>query len=81
MILHLHDVKLTRDVPADGEAGLDFLWFVWAFEGFVLFFCTLHLIGEFDDFNWLSVQLSLVLNHVARYSALDGVQRLVLGSA
>ena len=28
-----------------GEAGLGFLWFVWAFEGFVLFFCILHLIG------------------------------------
>ena len=28
-----------------GESGLGFLWFVWAFEGFVLFFCILHLIG------------------------------------
>lgn len=27
-----------------GESGLGFLWFVWAFEGFVLFFCLLHLI-------------------------------------
>lgn len=29
---------------AGGESGLGFLWFIWAFEGFVLFFCILHLI-------------------------------------
>lgn len=25
---------------------MGFAWFIWAFEGFVLFFCILHLIGE-----------------------------------
>jgi len=27
-----------------GASGLGFPWFIWAFQGFVLFFCILHLI-------------------------------------
>ena len=38
-----------------GANGLGFPWFIWAFEGFVLFFCILHLIGQL----LLSVCLSL----------------------
>ena len=29
-----------------GLGGLGFPWFIWAFQGFVLFFCILHLIGK-----------------------------------
>ena len=45
-----------------GEAGLGFLWFVWAFEGFVLFFCILHLIGA--SASLLSRQLLAQLSRI-----------------
>lgn len=41
-VVTLAGLAIARHIG--GEAGLGFLWFVWAFEGFVLFFCILHLI-------------------------------------
>lgn len=50
-----------------GASGLGFPWFIWAFEGFVLFFCILHLIGEL--FLPPNVSMQYLQTHLCRTSA------------
>ena len=67
-LLQLISVFMLSPVCLAGASGLGFSWFIWAFEGFVLFFCILHLIGDLSPTAIRSIQCVFV-----RYDQLPGL--------